>query len=81
MLRFLAVAAACLLPTLVTGCSKETPPSDKPAVTTTTTAAAVAASAPAVPVPPPAAGPALTIAYSDWPGWVAWDIAEQKGWL
>jgi NitT/TauT family transport system substrate-binding protein len=24
---------------------------------------------------------ALKIAYSDWPGWVAWDIAAQKGWF
>ncbi len=23
----------------------------------------------------------LKIAYSDWPGWVAWDIAVQKGWF
>jgi NitT/TauT family transport system substrate-binding protein len=23
----------------------------------------------------------LTIAYSDWPGWVAWEIAIQKGWF
>lgn len=23
----------------------------------------------------------LKIAYSDWPGWVAWDIAVQKGWI
>lgn len=23
----------------------------------------------------------LKIAYSDWPGWVAWEIAIQKGWL
>src|SRR5690606_5123782 len=23
----------------------------------------------------------LTIAYSDWPGWVAWDIGVQKGWF
>lgn len=35
----------------------------------------------------PAAGPAskpsspLKIAYSDWPGWVAWEIAIQKGWF
>lgn len=28
----------------------------------------------------PAAEP-LKIAYSDWPGWVAWDIAIQKGWF
>jgi NitT/TauT family transport system substrate-binding protein len=33
------------------------------------------------PVAPPAAGPALTIAYSDWPGWVAWDIGLKKGWF
>jgi NitT/TauT family transport system substrate-binding protein len=26
-------------------------------------------------------GEALTIAYSDWPGWVAWDIGVQKGWF
>ncbi len=23
----------------------------------------------------------LKIAYSDWPGWVAWDVALQKGWF
>jgi len=23
--------------------------------------------------------PPITIGYSDWPGWVAWDIADQKG--
>lgn len=23
----------------------------------------------------------LRVAYSDWPGWVAWDIAIQKGWF
>lgn len=28
----------------------------------------------------PAAAP-LKIAYSDWPGWVAWDVAVQKGWF
>jgi NitT/TauT family transport system substrate-binding protein len=47
-------------------------------------AAAVAPSTPAVAAPalPPApTGPALRIAYSDWPGWVAWDIAIQKGWF
>ncbi len=31
---------------------------------------------------PSFAGPkSLKIAYSDWPGWVAWDIAAQKGWF
>src|SRR5262245_656362 len=23
----------------------------------------------------------LKVAYSDWPGWIAWDIAIQKGWF
>src|SRR6187455_1342116 len=23
----------------------------------------------------------LKIAYSDWPGWVAWEVAIQKGWF
>lgn len=27
------------------------------------------------------ASAALKIAYSDWPGWVAWDIGVQKGWF
>ena len=26
-----------------------------------------------------ASGAPITIGYSDWPGWVAWDIAEQQG--
>jgi NitT/TauT family transport system substrate-binding protein len=40
------------------------------------------ASASAAP-PAAAAAPAdtLKIAYSDWPGWVAWEIAIQKGWF
>lgn len=29
----------------------------------------------------PGSKPALKIAYSDWPGWVAWDVAVQKGWF
>ena len=28
---------------------------------------------------PEGTGPALSIAYSDWPGWVAWDIGLKKG--
>jgi NitT/TauT family transport system substrate-binding protein len=34
---------------------------------------------PARSAPPTSA--ALSIAYSDWPGWVAWDIGIQKGWF
>lgn len=42
-------------------------------------------SALAVPVALGAATPApaapLTVGYSDWPGWVAWQVAIDKGWL
>ncbi len=30
-------------------------------------------------VEPAKSGGALTIAYSDWPGWIAWDIATERG--
>ncbi len=41
---------------------------------------ASAAAADAAPTPAPN-GAALRIAYSDWPGWVAWEVAIQKGWF
>jgi NitT/TauT family transport system substrate-binding protein len=50
------------------------PPSANP-----TTAAPVAAPQPSAAAP--TAQRALRIAYSDWPGWVAWDIAASKGWF
>src|ERR1700682_2977898 len=31
-------------------------------------------------VRPVSAAP-LTVGYSDWPGWVAWQVAIDKGWL
>ncbi len=31
--------------------------------------------------PRPASAATLTIGYSDWPGWVAWQVAIDKGWL
>ncbi|MEM0895418.1 MAG: ABC transporter substrate-binding protein [Verrucomicrobiota bacterium] len=33
------------------------------------------------PAPTKPSGPPLKIAYSDWPGWVAWEIAISKGWF
>jgi NitT/TauT family transport system substrate-binding protein len=54
------------------GCQKDTAP---PAAT----APAPAATPP--PPPAPAAKPPLRIAYSDWPGWTAFEIAIQKGWF
>ena len=29
----------------------------------------------------PAKAEPLTVGYSDWPGWVAWQVAIDKGWL
>src|SRR6188768_4549275 len=67
-----------LLASTFTACSKPTPPApaaEKPAAAAATNAAPAAS---AVPTP---TGPTLKIAYSDWPGWVAWEIAIQKGWF
>ena len=38
------------------------------------------AEAPA-PEPPPPAAPPLRVAYSDWPGWTAFEVGIQKGWF
>ena len=38
------------------------------------------APAPAAPAPPPAKPP-LRVAFSDWPGWTAFEIGIQKGWF
>jgi NitT/TauT family transport system substrate-binding protein len=43
-------------------------------------AAASAAASVAAPAPKPAKAP-LKIAYSDWPGWTAFEIGIQKGWF
>jgi NitT/TauT family transport system substrate-binding protein len=59
---------------LLPGCKSDAP---KPGAETTATAAKPVGE----PVAAPASGPALTIAYSDWPGWVAWDIGLKKGWF
>jgi NitT/TauT family transport system substrate-binding protein len=40
-----------------------------------------AAPAPAAEPAAPAAKSPLRVAYSDWPGWTAWEIAIQKGWF
>jgi NitT/TauT family transport system substrate-binding protein len=41
----------------------------------------MASAAPASSADTPAKPGQLRIAYSDWPGWVAWEIAIQKGWF
>lgn len=72
-------ACLILLASTFSACSKPPPPApaeEKPAVS----AAPVASSAAPAAAPAPT-GPTLKIAYSDWPGWVAWEIAIQKGWF
>jgi len=68
------------LPLLLLGCKKaeETPPEAAPEKATI--AAAASETKPSA-LPDKPSGPALKIAYSDWPGWVAWEIAIQKGWF
>ena len=61
----------------VCSCSKAPAPEKTEAAASATASAA----APEATTPPPVTGTPLTIAYSDWPGWVAWDIAVQKGWF
>lgn len=72
-------AALILLASTFSACSKTPPPApaeEKPAAA----AAPSAAPAPSAEAPTPT-GPTLKIAYSDWPGWVAWEVAIQKGWF
>ncbi len=68
-----------LLASTFSACSKPPPPpaGEKPTAAAPAASAAPEASA-AAPTP---TGPSLKIAYSDWPGWVAWEVAIQKGWF
>jgi NitT/TauT family transport system substrate-binding protein len=81
MTRHLFLALTCLAPLGLFGCNKAPAAEAK-----TDPAPSAAAKLPEMPAasaaaPEKKAGPPLTIAYSDWPGWVAWDIAVQKGWF
>jgi NitT/TauT family transport system substrate-binding protein len=81
IVRLIGIAALSLV---ATACSKSEAP--KPAAEHKPAAAASAADAPAVAAPSvaaptPTGGASLSIAYSDWPGWVAWEVALQKGWF
>jgi NitT/TauT family transport system substrate-binding protein len=51
------------------GCNKDVPPP-----------APAPVAAPAAP-PAPAAKPPLRIAFSDWPGWTAFEVGIEKGWF
>src|ERR1700753_975810 len=83
--RFSVVLSLLLLGT--GACSKSEPP-PAPAATASAPLAAAASAAPSASAAAPAGSadtPAkpgqLRIADSDWPGWVAWEIAIQKGWF
>lgn len=76
------VSIALLFAASMLACTKKEAPTERSAMAMPASAAASAApaAAPTPPTPTPS-GPPLKIAYSDWPGWVAWDIALQKGWF
>jgi len=85
-LRFSVVVSLLLLG--AGACSKSEPPpapaetaSAPAAVPAAASAAPSASAAPAGSASAPAKPGQLRIAYSDWPGWVAWEIAIQKGWF
>jgi NitT/TauT family transport system substrate-binding protein len=66
---------------LLGACSKPSPPPEESKPAASAAPLATAAPAASAEAPRPSGGPPLKIAYSDWPGWVAWDIAAQKGWF
>lgn len=69
-----ALFLGLLLCAVTVGCGGgEKPPEPAPA------APAPAPAAPA-PAPEPAKAP-LRVAYSDWPGWTAFEVGIQKGWF
>jgi NitT/TauT family transport system substrate-binding protein len=78
MIMLREVFAGVALSLALVSCKKEEPPAP-PKEEAAAPAAAASSAAPA-PLPEPK-GPALKIAYSDWPGWIAWDIGIQKGWF
>jgi NitT/TauT family transport system substrate-binding protein len=83
MIPIVRLASLALALTFLGGCSKTR---EKPSAAETQAAAPAAAPSaapvPAAPAPvPEPSGTPLKILYSDWPGWIAWDIAIQKGWF
>ncbi|HMJ13080.1 MAG TPA: ABC transporter substrate-binding protein [Polyangiaceae bacterium] len=72
-LAFAALFLVLLVLPLAIACKSKKEPDPAAA------AAPVAVSAAAIPAKP-VAGP-LRVAYSDWPGWTAFEIAIQKGWF
>jgi NitT/TauT family transport system substrate-binding protein len=85
-LSCLLLAGSLLVGGALMSCKAEAPKPDsvnsdgvKPGTESSTAPKAAIEAVPAAALP--SAGPALAIAYSDWPGWVAWDIGLKKGWF
>lgn len=80
---FRSVRLSCLLLLggALTSCKADAPVPDPVKPDTENSTAPKAAIEKASPSSPASEGPALAIAYSDWPGWVAWDIGLKKGWF
>jgi NitT/TauT family transport system substrate-binding protein len=75
MMHWIRLLTVLFVLPLFGACKKSDAPKDE----TTAPAATVTAAPAATPAKPK--GPPLKIAYSDWPGWVAWDIGIQKNWF
>jgi NitT/TauT family transport system substrate-binding protein len=63
------------------GAACKTSPSETPPAPASASTTAAPAPKPAALAPPPAGTGALRIAYSDWPGWTAFEVGIQKGWF
>ncbi|MET0793836.1 MAG: ABC transporter substrate-binding protein, partial [Polyangiaceae bacterium] len=74
-------ATLILLASTFSACSKPAPPPPAEEKAAVSAAPAASSAAPAPSAAPTPTGPTLKIAYSDWPGWVAWEVAIQKGWF
>ncbi len=58
------------------GCSKDTPDTSAASAPSAQASASAAVSAPPAPAKTP-----LRVAFSDWPGWTAFEVGIQKGWF
>jgi NitT/TauT family transport system substrate-binding protein len=81
MTKLFGLLSVAAMPWFLVSCSKTEAPAPKPAEQAAPAASAPSAAPAPAPAPPAPTGPALKIAYSDWPGWIAWDIGIQKGWF
>src|SRR5689334_3876841 len=77
-LKFIALVGLASLSAATTSCDKKS--DEAPAAPAAAASVAVAAASASAAPKASAKGP-LKIAYSDWPGWTAFEIGIQKGWF